>query len=131
VQGGPRRPRGPAGTLGQDLEQTRLGARAQADQAVDAALDDLFADVERAVDRYLDWYFTVIGEYERLLASVAGDFAAAMSERLEQELFGTTRFTDRLARRVTRSSGGAAAARRAAERLASARPPRRSVAVRP
>lgn len=85
------------GTLGQDLEQTRLRARAQADQAVDAALDDLFVDVEQAVDRYLDWYFTVIGEYERLLASVAGDFAAAMSERLEQELFGTTRFTDRLA----------------------------------
>lgn len=85
------------GALGQDLEQTRLRARAQADQAVDAALDDLFADVEQAVDRYLDWYFTVIGEYERLLASVAGDFAAAMSERLEQELFGTTRFTDRLA----------------------------------
>jgi hypothetical protein len=85
------------GALGQDLEAARVTAGTKADEAVDAVLESLFADVERAVDRYLDWYFTVIGEYERLLASVAGDFAAAMSERLEQELFGATRFADRLA----------------------------------
>lgn len=85
------------GSLGEDLEAVRLAARREAARAVDDALDPLFAEVEQAVDRYLDWYFTVIGEYERLLASVAGDFAAAMGERLEQELFGATRFTDRLA----------------------------------
>jgi len=83
-------------TLGQELEQARSQVRGDADQQVDAVLDELFAEVEKGVDRYLDWYFTVIGEYERLLASAAGDFAVAMAERLEHELFGANRFVERL-----------------------------------
>lgn len=83
-------------TLGQELEQARSRVRGDADRQVDAALDQLFAEVEKGVDRYLDWYFTVIGEYERLLASVAGDFTVAMAERLEHELFGANRFVERL-----------------------------------
>ena len=83
-------------TLGQELEQARSQVRGDADQQVDAVLDELFAEVEKGVDRYLDWYFTVIGEYERLLASAAGDFTVAMAERLEHELFGANRFVERL-----------------------------------
>lgn len=83
-------------TLGQELEQARSRLLEQTDQQVDAALDPLFAEVEKGVDRYLDWYFTVIGEYERLLASVAGDFTAVMAERLERELFGASRFVERV-----------------------------------
>lgn len=83
-------------TLGQELDQTRSRVRGEVDRQVDAALDELFAEVEKGVDRYLDWYFTVVGEYERLLASVAGDFTAAMTERLQEELFGASRFAERL-----------------------------------
>jgi hypothetical protein len=106
------------GTLGEDLERERAAARVEAEQAVDAALERLFAEVEQGVDRYLDWYFTVIGEYERLLASMAGDFAVAMSERLEHELFGATRVADRLDE-ASRAIEAAAADRlaAAAERL--------------
>jgi hypothetical protein len=84
-------------TLGRDLEQARVRVRGEADRQVDAVLDELFAEVEKGVDRYLDWYFTVIGEYQRLLASVGGDFTAAMTERLDQELFGASRFVEQLA----------------------------------
>jgi hypothetical protein len=85
------------GTLGQELEAARVAARTEAERAVDTSLDRLFAAVEQGVDRYLDWYFTVVGEYERLLAAAAGDFAGLMTERLEQELFEATGFADRLA----------------------------------
>jgi len=106
------------GALGGDLAQERAQARAQAEQGVDAALDALFGDVERGVDRYLDWYFTVIGEYERLAASVAGDFGALMSEQLERHLFGDMRFAERLeeeSRAIEARSASAMAA--AADRL--------------
>jgi hypothetical protein len=83
--------------LGDDLARTRAEVQAKADRRVDTALDALFADVEQGVDRYLDWYFTVIGEYERLAASVVGDFGTLMSEQLERHLFGDTGFADRLA----------------------------------
>jgi len=111
------------GALGDDLARARAQAQAEADRAVDAALDALFADVEEGVDRYLDWYFTVIGEYERLAASVAGDFGALMSEQLETHLFGDTRFAERLeaasdAIEASSASAMAAAAGRLGERAA-------------
>ena len=83
-------------TLGQDLQQARLAARAQAEHAVGEALDRLFADVEQGVDRYLDWYFTVIGEYERLAALATGGFVELMGEQLERHLFLDTRFAEQL-----------------------------------
>ena len=110
-------------TLGQELHEVRSRVGADADQQVDDALDALFTEVDKGVDRYLDWYFTVIGEYQRLLASVAGDFGAAMTERLEQELFGASRFAERLeeanrAIEASVSSELAAAAERLGQQLA-------------
>lgn len=111
------------GTLDDDLARARTAVQAEADRAVDAALDELFAEVEQGVEGYLDWYFTVIGEYERLAASVAGDFGALMSEQLERHLFGDTRFADRLeaasdAIEASSASAMAAAAGRLGERAA-------------
>jgi len=82
--------------LEQDLSRARAVAQADAGRQIDTALDTLFADVELAVDGYLDWYFTVIGEYQRLAASVGGDFAALMHDMLYQHLFEDTRFAERL-----------------------------------
>lgn len=88
-------------TLGQqfdsEISTARADAQRDAEKRVDTSLDQLFADVEHGVDRYLDWYFTVIGEYERLAAVATGDLGQLMTEELERHLFAETLFGDRLA----------------------------------
>lgn len=63
---------------------------------IDQEIDQLFAPVEARVDDYLDWYFTVIGEYERLIALAAGNFTELLSDELEGRLFTNTDFLNRL-----------------------------------
>jgi hypothetical protein len=86
------------------LEQARVKAKGDADQQVEASLDKLFADVESGVDAYLDWYFTVLGEYERLAAIFTGDFAALMTSELEQHLFAQTNFANRLEAEIAQTA---------------------------
>ncbi len=62
---------------------------------IDQGIDQLFAPVEAQVDDYLDWYFTVIGEYERLIALAAGNFTQLLSDELEGRLFTNTDFLNR------------------------------------
>ena len=66
------------------------------DSSIDQGLDRIFVDIEAGVDAYLDWYFTVIGEYERLAAVFTADAAAVMSEKLEEYLFTRSDFGARL-----------------------------------
>lgn len=54
----------------------------------DAAVEVLFVEAEGRVDAYLDWYFTVLGEYQRLGAVLNGGYAEAMRRELEQRVFG-------------------------------------------
>lgn len=92
-------------SLGVELQKARSDARQRASKDVDKAVDEVFADVERGVDRYLDWYFTVIGEYERLAAMATGDFANMMTRELNRTLFGDTRLDDRLEKARQRIAG--------------------------
>lgn len=69
---------------------------AQTETRIDQELEAVFARMEAGVDAYLDWYFTVTGEYQRLAALVVGDFAAMMAARLERHLFTETDFEQRL-----------------------------------
>jgi hypothetical protein len=66
------------------LQKARVEEQQRATERVDATVDALYADV----DRYLDWYFTVIGEYQRLGALATGRFAEQMTAELEQRIFG-------------------------------------------
>jgi hypothetical protein len=66
------------------------------DSSIDQGLDRIFADIEAGVDAYLDWYFTVIGEYQRLAAVFTEDVTAVMSEKLEEYLFTRSDFATRL-----------------------------------
>jgi hypothetical protein len=50
------------------------------------------------VDRYLDWYFTVLAEYERLGALATGELGEMMSRELEKHLFGDGMLGERLER---------------------------------
>ena len=74
------------------LGAARTDALASADAAIETALDDFFARAEHGVDAYLDWYFTVVGEYQRLAAVAVGDMGAFMAAQLDQRLFADTGF---------------------------------------
>ena len=80
-----------------DELDTRLGAArtdalASADAEIETALDDFVTRAEHGVDAYLDWYFTVVGEYQRLAAVAVGDMGAFMAAQLDQRLFADTGF---------------------------------------
>jgi hypothetical protein len=79
-----------------DLERARTAAAARAIDAIDQNLQALFGDVEHGVDRYLDWYFTVVGQYQRLGAAVTGGAAGLMERELHKRLFEETKFDDRI-----------------------------------
>ena len=82
--------------LDADIEATRVQARRKAGLAVNRELERIFADIRAGVDGYLDWYFTVSGEYQRLATAFTEDTAAAMREQLEQHLFAGSDFSKRL-----------------------------------
>ena len=79
-----------------DMDLALAGAleqiRRQAETDIDQQIDRLFANAEAGIDRYLDWYFTLAGEYERLLAALSGNFAQLMAAQIEREVFATTQF---------------------------------------
>ena len=78
--------------LDSDVETKRQQAIQTIDERVSEELDVLFTDIEQGVDRYLDWYFTVIGEYQRLAAVFTADVAQTMREQLEKHLFADSDF---------------------------------------
>ena len=79
-------------TINRDVDRARTEAHALADQRIDSALDTAFGKAEQGVDRYLDWYFSLLGDYTRLAAVVGGDVARLMSAKLSQHLFDDTHF---------------------------------------
>jgi hypothetical protein len=76
----------------------RQRAMEHVDTGVDAGLEQIFARVEKGVDNYLDWYFSVAGEYQRLAAVLFDDFVDVMRDQLEQHLFAAGDFDVRLTR---------------------------------
>ena len=71
------------------VEQARVQAARDADAAVDVTVKELFSGAEAQIEGYLDWYFSLLGEYQRLGAAVVtGDVAARMRLELERRVFG-------------------------------------------
>jgi hypothetical protein len=81
-----------SGELDARLRTARAEALADADARIENSLETFFGRAEQGVDAYLDWYFTVVGEYQRLGAVAAGDFGALMAEQLDRHLFRDTGF---------------------------------------
>lgn len=52
-----------------------------ANSEVDVMLDRIFPDVEKGVDDYLDWYFSVKGEYQRLLTDTDNKLTEHLLEK--------------------------------------------------
>ncbi|NEX22932.1 hypothetical protein G3480_21950 [Thiorhodococcus mannitoliphagus] len=82
--------------LKESVAAARESMTQQTDRRIEREVDLLFAPVEMGVDNYLDWYFTVIGEYERLAVLIAGDFPQYMGDQLAARLFESTDFQARL-----------------------------------
>lgn len=82
--------------LAAEVDSAGAAAKQRAGERIDRELGPLFAKVEQGVDDYLDWYFSVLGEYERLAALATGHFAEQMKHELEQRLFGGIGFDGRL-----------------------------------
>lgn len=78
--------------------------RLRAETRIDQELDQLFAKVEGGVDTYLDWYFSVVGEYTRIAASIFQREA----NHLEQRLFVDTGVGEALAEASRRMAADAA-----------------------
>lgn len=82
--------------LDRDVEKKRDQLLQDIDTDVDAGTEAIFLDVEKGVDSYLDWYFTVIGEYQRLAVAFTDDVTAVMRNKLEEHLFVRIDFDRRL-----------------------------------
>jgi hypothetical protein len=105
-------------SLGAEVDTLRRRTLERADAAIADGLDDVFMPVEQGVEAYLDWYFSVVAEYQRLAAAAAGDIGALLADQLEQRLFGDNGFEQRLAaleRRLAAATDAEIAA--AADRL--------------
>lgn len=72
-----------------EIEGVRAAEAQRAATQIDQALDTLFADAEAGVDKYLDWYFSVLGEYQRLLG-------AAVDAELQKAVLVGPRIGERL-----------------------------------
>lgn len=79
--------------LGERMAEIRLAADAE----IERELDQLFQSLGTGVDTYLDWYFTVLGEYQRLVALAAGDFADLMVREFERHVFESQGLDERIA----------------------------------
>jgi hypothetical protein len=72
-----------------EIEGVKAVEAQRAATQIDQALDTLFADAEAGVDKYLDWYFSVLGEYQRLLG-------AALDAELQKAVLVGPRIGERL-----------------------------------
>ena len=92
----------------------RQGAKlagSRVDRQLENAMDDLFAPVEARVPDFLDWYYSLRGEYTRLggwaLEKLGFEGRAMVVDRTEELLFEATDFRERLTALEHRLSGEA------------------------
>jgi len=55
-------------------------------------VDQAFAHAVSGVDAYLDWYFTVAGEWQRLATVVTGDIGTLMKDKMTQLIINDSGF---------------------------------------
>lgn len=79
-------------TLNKDVAQARTQAHRLAEERIDAALDQAFGKAANGVDKYLDWYYSLVGDYSRLAAVVTGDIDQLMSDQLSRFVVDETGF---------------------------------------
>jgi hypothetical protein len=74
------------GALNRQVETQRVAQRTRAAAEVDHALDGIFGKAEAGVEEYLDWYFSLTGEYQRLWVLVGSRSVDKVRARIDAEL---------------------------------------------
>ncbi len=83
-----------------EIDAARKAEQQHGAAQIDATLNRLFLDVEAGVDNYLDWYFSLVGEYSRLAAWIGARSTDALQQdlqaELEKRLFGSANIRETL-----------------------------------
>jgi hypothetical protein len=87
-----------------EIEAVRAAETQRAATQIDQSLDSLFADAEAGVEKYLDWYFSVLGEYERLAAHLGSRSADRLGALIDSELQKAVLAGPRIGERLTQAN---------------------------
>ncbi|WP_043004444.1 hypothetical protein [Comamonas testosteroni] len=78
------------GTLDATRQQVlQLLGRAQAGQALCQSIPEMGRQLDAAVERYLDWYFSLGAEWRRILSLLTGDVSQFLQNKLSETLGAT------------------------------------------
>lgn len=78
------------GTLDATRQQVlQLLGRAQAGQALFQSIPEMGRQLDAAVERYLDWYFSLGAEWGRILSLLTGDVSQFLQNKLSETLGAT------------------------------------------
>src|SRR5690606_34748840 len=70
----------------EQIDAQRLAQRAHLEGQARQAVGDVFEAAEAGVEQYLDWYFSLTGQYQRLGALIASRSIDSMNARIDAEL---------------------------------------------
>ncbi len=79
-------------TVSHQMQKSKASARSIAHQQIDQQVDLAFRGVEARVDDYLDWYFSLKGEYSRLATVAASKVGGQTLESILKEKLQETMF---------------------------------------
>lgn len=87
-----------ANKLNQDFEKKLNLTELKVNRLIEEELKSIFISTESGVDDYLDWYYTVTAEYDRLLSVVlpGADVVKMMNDKVQHHVFEGTQFTQKI-----------------------------------
>ncbi len=74
-------------TRRRELEAEEKQLLDQTDSKIDSEVKHIFASAEAGVDRYLDWHYSVLGEYQQLGAQVIPTLESGAAARLAEYVY--------------------------------------------
>jgi len=79
-------------TFDQHIAQEKRKYFSTIDHDIDIQVNQAFARAVSGVDSYLEWYFTVAGEWQRLTTAFTGDIGTLMKDKMTQLIINDTGF---------------------------------------
>lgn len=86
-----------AQALNRELSRSERDLLAEMERWSEARLDRVFGTLDDTLNSYLDWHFSAIGSYGRLLATVSGRLDSWSEDRLHQHLLEPAGFEHEVA----------------------------------
>ena len=67
-----------------ELQRGQQAAYQEAELRIDGMLNPIFLEAEAGVDRYLDWYFSMVGNYTLLGSAIVGESGERVQAKLSE-----------------------------------------------